>query len=195
MCMGVHIAIAPPLSSSSSPLQSLRIFFSTTLPPPLNLQYQPLSCISPPCSSFSATVASSARSYSSSDLCGGIAAAEGCTPLLSRSAFLGDSGLEILCSLRHSFILLCLLQNPIDLPMSLSRSLHQPAAATFFKLFVFDNAAGFISPGWLHTAELHGLQPGVVYSYTIPDCITTPSNFSFLLPPPAAADARTRFIV
>jgi hypothetical protein len=76
MCMGVHTAIAPPPSSSSS-MQSIRIFFSTTLPPPLTVQYHQLSCSSPPCSSAPSSVTTSARSYSSADLCGGIAAAEG----------------------------------------------------------------------------------------------------------------------
>jgi hypothetical protein len=55
--------------------------------------------------------------------------------------------------------------------------------------------AGFIHPGWLHSAELHGLQPAAIYSYTIPDCQSFPSNFSFQLPSPPAPDARTRFIV
>ncbi len=76
MCMGVHTAIAPPPSSSSS-MQSIRIFFSTSLPPPLTVHYYQLSCSSPPCSSAPSSVTTSARSYSSSDLCGGIAAAEG----------------------------------------------------------------------------------------------------------------------
>ena len=102
---------------------------------------------------------------------------------------MGFPVLNFLCTLRHSK-LRCLPQNPIALTMSHLLRLHQLAAATFF-----DNVAGFISPGWLHTAELHDLQPGVTYSYSIADCITAPSNFSFLLPPPAAADTRTRFIV
>ena len=55
--------------------------------------------------------------------------------------------------------------------------------------------SGFILPGWLHTAELHDLQPAAIYSYTISDCQSFPSNFSFQLPPPPAPDARTRFIV
>lgn len=129
MCMGVHTAIAPPPSFSSS-MQSIRIFFSTSLPPPLTVQYHQLSCSSPPCSSAPSSVTTSARSYSSADLCGGIAAAE-----------------------------------------------------------------GFIHPGWLHTAELDDLQPAAIYSYTISDCQSFPSNFSFQLPSPPAPDARTRFIV
>jgi hypothetical protein len=55
--------------------------------------------------------------------------------------------------------------------------------------------AGFIDPGWLHTAELHDLQPGAAYAYNLPDCASSPANFSLQLPPPAAADTRTRFIV
>lgn len=79
-CMGIHIAVAPP--SRASVLQSLRIFFSTSLPAPLTVQFHPLACAAP-CPVLAASVATSARTYSSSDLCGGIAAADG-TPLQPR---------------------------------------------------------------------------------------------------------------
>ena len=43
--MGIHIALAPP--SRSSALQSLRIFFSTSLPAPLTVLFHPITCAAP----------------------------------------------------------------------------------------------------------------------------------------------------
>ena len=89
-------------------------------------------------------------------------------------------------------VVLLLLTVLLRSPYKPNSAAQSPGPVLFLLISV---CAGFIHPGWLHTAELHDLQPGVAYAYTLPDCPSPPSNLSFRLPPPASAAALARFIV